>query len=124
MSAPTQWTPPPTVPSDGWNNNEIARRARRYVMWALGVLLGSWIVASSLTTIDALGVLVSWVGGIVAVGLAIAAVAAGATGVSRANKLGGYNRGPALLGLVGGVAVVVIAPGAVLLGTFQLIAWS
>jgi hypothetical protein len=124
MSAPTQWTPPPTVPSDGWNDNEIARQARRYFVWALGVLLGSWIVASGLTTVDALGVLVSWVGGIIAVVLAIAAVSAGTTGVSRANKLGGYNKGPAVLGLVGGVAVVVIAPGVMLLGTFQLIAWS
>jgi hypothetical protein len=92
MSAPTQWTPPPTVPSDGWNNNEIARQARRYFMWALGVLLGSWIVASGLTTVDALGVLVSWVGGIVAVVLAIAAVSAGTTGVSRANNSVGTTR--------------------------------
>jgi hypothetical protein len=123
MSTPTQWTPPPTVPSDGWKNNAGAIRARAYFLWALGVLLGSWMAAAGLASIQALGILVSWVGGLSAMALAIAAIWHGAAGVSRAAKLDGYRRAPALLGLLGGIAVVLAAPDVLLLGSFMLIAW-
>jgi hypothetical protein len=124
MSAPTQWTPPPTVPPDGWDGNAGAVRSRSLFLWALGVLVGSWIAAAGLTSIPVVGVLVSWVGGLSAIALAIAAISLGAVGTSRANKLGGSPRAPALLGLLGGVGVVVAAPGVNLLASIMLIARS
>lgn len=124
MSAPAPWTPPASVPADGWNNNHAAVRARTLFLWALGVLLGSWIVAAGLTSTQALGVLVSWTGYLAATALAIFAVVQGSIGVSHAKKLGGYRRGVALVGLLGGIGVLVLGPIVVLLGSFMLLAWA
>jgi hypothetical protein len=123
MSVPTQWNSPPTIPPDGWDDNVGAVRSRTYFLWALGVLLSSWAAAAGLASIQVVGVLVSWVGGLSAIALAIAAIWRGYVGVIRAEKLDGYRRRPALLGLLGGIAVLVAAPGILLLSSFMLIAW-
>ena len=70
MRASTMWTPPPSVPDDGWNNNQIAVRARTVFLWAIGLLVGSWICAAGLSATQSLGVLVSWLGFLVATALA------------------------------------------------------
>lgn len=124
MSAPAQWTPPESVPADGWNNNHVAVRARTVFFWAIGALLGSWIAAAGLTSVQALGVLVSWAGFLAATALAIYAIVLGSIGVSRAGKLGGYRRGTALLGLLGGIGVLLAAPVVVLFGSLMLLAWT
>ncbi|PJJ63220.1 hypothetical protein [Compostimonas suwonensis] len=113
MSAATQWTPPASVPSDAWNDNEIALKAQSSFLWALGVLVGSGLAVGGLTSTQALGVLVSWTGFLIAMALAIIAIAQGGIGVSHAAKLEGYRRGPATTGLLGGIGVLVAAPDAI-----------
>ena len=122
MSASTMWTPPPSVPDDGWNNNQIAVRARTVFLWAIGLLVGSWICAAGFSATQSLGVLVSWLGFLVATALAIGAIALGGIGVWRAARLGGYRRGTALTGLLGGIGVLLLAPMVVLLGSLLLLA--
>ena len=120
MSAPTQWAPP-SVPADGWNNNQIAIRARTVFLWALGVSVGSWVFAVGLSATQSLGVFVSWLGFLVALALAVWAIALGAIGAGRAVRLGGYRRGPALTGVIGGIGVLLLAPIVVLLGSLMLL---
>ncbi|MGY4856553.1 hypothetical protein [Cryobacterium sp. AP23] len=121
MSASTQWAPPPAVPADGWNNNAIALRARAVFLWALGILVGSGMLAVALTRTQSLGVLVSWLGFLTATALAVWAIALGSIAAVRAAKLGGYRRGAALTGLLGGIGVLLLAPLVVLLGSLLLL---
>ena len=120
MSASTQWAPP-SVPADGWNNNQIAVGARTVFLWALALLAGSWIFAIGLASSQSLGVFVSWLGSLIATALAIWAIVLGSIGTGRAAKLGGYRRGTALTGLLGGIGVLLIAPVVVLLGSLLLL---
>ncbi len=103
--------------------------ARTAFLSAIGILVGSWITAVVLSfaagsPAQAIGVLVSWAGFLTATVLAILAIVFGGIGVSRAGKLGGYHRGTALIGLLGGIGVLAMGPAIVLVGSLALLAWS
>jgi hypothetical protein len=122
MNAPTQWAPP-AVPVDGWNNNEIAMRARTPFWWSLGLLIGSWLAAAGLSSaqVQSLGVFVSWLGFIATMILAVGAIIMGGTGIGRAAQLNGYRRGTALTGFLGGICVLLLAPIVALIGSLMLL---
>lgn len=109
------WTAPDSapIPDGSWKNNKIAVTARNLISWALGTLVGGWIVAIVLTfipdpSVQTFGILFSWFGGLVCLVLAVIAVVFAAIGLSRARRLGGLRKGTALAALIAGIVILVV----------------
>jgi hypothetical protein len=77
MSASTSWVPP-AGPADGWNNHQIAVRARTVFFWSRGILVGSCIAAAGLSSTQSLGVFGCGLGCVTAMALAVGAIVTGA----------------------------------------------
>ena len=134
LAAPPGWYDDPEAPDllrwwDGraWSDehfaakpvgdtvNAAAQRARSFFAWAWPLAVLFWLVPILLTlvpssAVQTAGVVMSWIGGLPVLVLAVLAIVFGAIGLVRAGRLGGLGRRPALTGLVGGVCIVV-APG-------------
>ncbi|MFC5928847.1 hypothetical protein D6T64_08885 [Cryobacterium melibiosiphilum] len=109
------WSAPnaAALPDGGGTNNKIAVSARNLIFWALGTLLGGWIVAIVLTfvadpAVQTLGIIVSWFGGFACIVLAIIAVVFASIGLSRARRLGGLRKGTALAALIAGIVIIIV----------------
>lgn len=120
---------PALPPTAHENDNSAARRARVLFFWALGVGAALWLVPAGLTfvpsaEVQTLGVLIAWVGFLPVIALAILAIVFGALGLSRARQLNGKRRGSALVGLIGGIAILLIPIVVSTIGTFVLLGIS
>jgi hypothetical protein len=120
----TEFVPKPV---DDVNRNRIAERARTVFFWALGVVVLFWWIPIALTLLPSreaqtLGVILVWVGFLPAFALLILAIVFGSIGLSRSQKLGGYRRGSALTGLIGGIALLVVPPTIAVVGIAVVVA--
>lgn len=92
--------------------NAAAQRARSIFAWAWPLAVLFWVVPILMTLVpnaaaQTVGVVMSWIGGLPVLVLAVLAIVFGAMGLVRAGRLGGIGRRAALTGLVGGVCILV-----------------
>ncbi|WP_022888878.1 DUF2510 domain-containing protein [Agromyces italicus] len=91
--------------------NTAAQRARALFLWALPIAVLFWIVPICLmllpnSTVKTVGTLVALIGSIPVTALTGLAIVFGAIGLSRAGRLDGSGRRPALTGLIGGIGIM------------------
>ncbi|WP_448006240.1 DUF2510 domain-containing protein [Agromyces bauzanensis] len=103
------------MPPGGWRTNEIGDRARTLSFWAIGVGIALWLVPIGLTflpsaEVQAIGIILAWVGFLPTLTLSILAIVFGGIGLSRARKPTGLRRREALTGLIGGICTIVAPP--------------
>lgn len=119
----------PGLSEDPENRNRIAVRARSVFFWALGVVVVFWLIPMALTFVPSselqtVAIMTSWVGFLPAIALSILSIVFGSLGLSRAQKLGGYRRGSALTGLIGGIGLLATLALVTILGFVLILVLS